>query len=341
MGSLFTAAALWHVRRTWRETEGTQIARLLFGAVIGFVLYAIFAGFIVEQAPIFPAAFANTAWFSANVGLPVQLVRTLCVLAIMAFMIRVYYFEAAHYVNLAYAAERQGVQRLEEMDRIKNDLSSMDRQEFRSALGSISRGSPQSVLGNLSKDPAQSRRAKVEEALEADPLRATLERIDSGTLALAPQPFRLVDALNVVFHRMTTLARARGIGLEMEHDESVEVQADLKLTEGILVNLIDNAIKYGLENSKVLVRVERRDGKALVSVQDQGPGIPPEQIGMLFGRFVRLRRPGQQSQVGSGLGLYVTKKLVEMQGGEIWVESEERKGSVFCFTLPMGERPAP
>lgn len=337
VGSLLTAWALWRVRRTWRETKGSRVTRLLFGAVAGFALYAIFAGVIVAPAPFFPASFANTAWFIANFGFPVQVARTVCALAITYFMIRVYFFEAAHYVNVANAVEKQRVQRLEETDQIKNDFTSITGPELRTLLGNVNKGPARSLLGNINKGSAQSARSRPEAALKDEPLRTALSRIESGTLPVKSQRFRLVNSINVVSHRMANQARSRGIDLEVERDEGIELYADPSLTEEILVNLVDNAIKYSFDNTKILVRVEGREGKAVVSVHDQGPGIPAEQIQLLFGRGVRLRRPDQPARPGSGLGLYVTKRLVEMQGGEIWVESKVRKGSVFYFTLPMAK----
>jgi signal transduction histidine kinase len=74
-----------------------------------------------------------------------------------------------------------------------------------------------------------------------------------------------------------------------------------------------------------------------ISVKDTGPGIPPEEIGLLFERFVRLQRDLAGAKRGTGLGLYISKQLVEAMGGRIWVESSgiEGEGSLFCFTLPL------
>jgi signal transduction histidine kinase len=164
-----------------------------------------------------------------------------------------------------------------------------------------------------------------------------ISRIESGTLPMNRRRFRLMDSVSAVAERLGIQARSRGIRLEAECDENIEVYADPGLTEEVLNNLIDNAIKYSKENTTVRVQGQVREGKALVSVRDEGPGIPPEQIGMLFGRFVRLSRPAGPARPGSGLGLYITKRLVEMQGGRVGVESEVGKGSVFWFTLPEGD----
>lgn len=342
VGSLLAAWVFWRTCRTYQDAESWQLARLFFGGAISFALYAIFAGFIVAPAPFFPASFANSASFLATFGIPVQVARALCAAAITYFMIRVYFLEAAHLAVVAYEAEKQRVQRLQELDQIKNEFISITSHEFRTPLTTIKgwaeflRSRPRSALKDetvrMALDSIYSEAGRLANLVEKV---LNISRIESGTLPMHPRGFRLMDAINTVSERMAIQARARGIGLEVKDDEGVEVYADPGLTEEILVNLIDNAVKYSFDNTTVLVRTQVRDGMALVSVHDQGPGIPAEQIRLLFGRFVRLSRPGEPARPGSGLGLYITKRLVEMQGGKIWVESEVGKGSTFYFTLPL------
>ncbi len=112
------------------------------------------------------------------------------------------------------------------------------------------------------------------------------------------------------------------------------VNADPDRLERILTNLISNALKYSGANTEVTVTAARRDGEVVLSVIDRGRGIPPEEIPLLFQPYRRaqvIRAP----QESLGLGLYITRGLVEAHGGRIWVESEPGKGSTFSFTLPM------
>jgi len=94
-------------------------------------------------------------------------------------------------------------------------------------------------------------------------------------------------------------------------------------------------LKYSDPGTPVLVGARRQDNEVIISVTDQGRGIPPEVIPHLFGRFYRA--PGERKAEGIGLGLYITRLLVEAHGGRVWVKSEEGKGSTFFFSLPAGQ----
>ena len=108
-----------------------------------------------------------------------------------------------------------------------------------------------------------------------------------------------------------------------------------KLTQ-VLTNLVSNAIKYSPEGGAVTIGAEAVDGKIHLSVADEGLGLPPEEMPRLFGRFHRVEHSDCSSIPGTGLGLYITKQLVELQGGRIWAESPgPGLGSTFHFELPM------
>jgi signal transduction histidine kinase len=99
----------------------------------------------------------------------------------------------------------------------------------------------------------------------------------------------------------------------------------------VVENLLGNALKHGAEQGEVVVRVEEREGEALLSVRDSGPGIDPEHVPHLFDRFYR----ASDRSPGLGLGLYISRILVEAHGGRIWVESQPGQGSTFTIALPL------
>jgi len=106
------------------------------------------------------------------------------------------------------------------------------------------------------------------------------------------------------------------------------------------LNLIDNAIKYGHADGKVIVDARRGpDGRAEISVTDDGQGIPPEATGRVFERFYRVDKARSREQGGTGLGLAIVKHIIQLHGGEVWVQSEVGKGSTFSFSLPAEEAP--
>lgn len=111
-----------------------------------------------------------------------------------------------------------------------------------------------------------------------------------------------------------------------------QVSSDPARLERILMNLISNALKYSPAETAVLLRAEQTASEVTVSIVDRGVGIASEDLPHIFERFYR-PRAGRRAE-GLGLGLYITKMLVEAHGGRIWVESELGRGSTFCFTLP-------
>ena len=157
-------------------------------------------------------------------------------------------------------------------------------------------------------------------------------RSESGQLRLERQPVDLRSFLPGLKERLApTMETAR---IQVEVPEGLPpVSADPSRLERILTNLWSNALKYSAPGTPVTVAVAQRDGQVVTSITDRGPGIPPEELPHLFERYYRGRRaPGVQE--GLGLGLYITKRLVEAHGGRIWVESELGEGSTFSFSLP-------
>lgn len=240
-----------------------------------------------------------------------------------------------------YQAEKERVQRLQELDQLKSEFISIASHEFRNPLTGIKGWADvlRARAGSLKQQQALSAIESI--SREASRLNDLVEkvlnvsRIESGNFAFSPCRLRLINTISVVAQQMAVQAEPRGIQMEVQVDEALVVEADPDLVEQILVNLVSNAIKYTFDNTMIDLRAEARDGMALVSVEDQGPGIPADQIPRLFGRFVRLAAPKASGPPGAGLGLYITKRLVEMHGGKIWVESEAGKGSTFYFTLPL------
>ena len=103
----------------------------------------------------------------------------------------------------------------------------------------------------------------------------------------------------------------------------------------IMLNLLSNAIKFTPEGGRILIEAHSQDGEALVAVADTGIGIDPKDHDRIFMEFQQVESSLSRKYGGTGLGLALTKKLVEMHGGRIWVESAVGQGSVFRFTIPM------
>jgi signal transduction histidine kinase len=116
------------------------------------------------------------------------------------------------------------------------------------------------------------------------------------------------------------------------------VLADETRLRQILVNLVDNAIKYSFPRSEVVVDFKAQGDELVTSIADTGVGITQGQIERIFQKFGRIYNPMSVQSGGTGLGLYIVKRLVESHGGRIWVSSREGKGSKFSFSLPIAKQ---
>ncbi len=174
-----------------------------------------------------------------------------------------------------------------------------------------------------------------------------ISRIEGGRMRLE---FRSVSIERVIGEALRTI---RGQIEAKQQTLEVEVPADLSPVRGdrdrlvqILTNLVSNAYKYTPEGGHIAIRAQRwSDGRdatgqdefVLCSVTDTGVGMTPENQQRLFTKYFRADDPAVRGVPGTGLGLVITKSLVELQGGEIWVESEVGKGSTFSFTIPVAQ----
>jgi len=159
-------------------------------------------------------------------------------------------------------------------------------------------------------------------------------RLEASQLKMNCVPLELPSFLTDLKERLSDVLEMDRVRVEMPKDFP-RVSADQDRLERIFTNLLSNALKYSPPDTEVRVTAKRQDGIAQVSVTDQGVGIPPEDQQQLFQRYYRAR--GTRKTEGIGLGLYITRMLVEAHGGKIWVESKPGKGSKFSFTLPVVE----
>jgi signal transduction histidine kinase len=162
-----------------------------------------------------------------------------------------------------------------------------------------------------------------------------LAKVEAGKMELQIEPALLQDVIEAVSNTMRSLAVKKSIDLRAECDEGLgPIPMDGARIKQVLLNLVGNAVKFTPEAGKIWVRAAAENGEVQIEVSDTGPGIPPEDQERIFLEFQQMGRDAGKPQ-GTGLGLALAKKFVEMHGGKIWVESEIGKGSRFTFTLPL------
>jgi signal transduction histidine kinase len=163
-----------------------------------------------------------------------------------------------------------------------------------------------------------------------------LSKIEAGRMELAPAPFHLPTALENAVTLVRERAGRHGIALQLDIDPQLgEVVGDERKIKQVLLNLLSNAVKFTPERGRISLKAGQRDGAVEISVTDTGVGIAPEDQAAIFEEFRQVGSDETRKQEGTGLGLTLAKKFVELHGGRIWVESEVGRGSTFTFTLPL------
>ncbi|MBI5668482.1 MAG: HAMP domain-containing protein [Chloroflexi bacterium] len=164
----------------------------------------------------------------------------------------------------------------------------------------------------------------------------TLSLAESGQLHLQKQTVEPGSLVQQVSDRMHLSAQEKNIILETDIASDLPpVQVDPERLMQVMTNLVDNAIRYNTNGSRVIVAAHRTKGRIELSVSDNGPGIPPEDIPHLFERFWRAEKSRNRATGGSGLGLAIVKQLIEAHHGEVQVESQTGSGTRFTIRLPV------
>lgn len=162
-----------------------------------------------------------------------------------------------------------------------------------------------------------------------------LTRMESGKKSRELRPVDVVDITRAVIDSIEPLAIQRNIKIDLKSDETVIMTADKNEIEIILNNLISNAVKYNKEDGKVIIAIDKSDDKLLISIKDTGIGMSEDEMELLFQDFVRIKNNKTKYVTGSGLGLSIAKKMVELYKGKISVESKPDEGSTFTVNIPL------
>ncbi|MGZ8426970.1 MAG: ATP-binding protein, partial [Candidatus Binatia bacterium] len=234
-------------------------------------------------------------------------------------------------------------ERLKELDKLKSGFVSNVSHELRTPLtviGSLVDNMLDGLTGPLSakqarymsgiKDSTERLARLIHDLLD-------LSVIESGRMEIKPSTFQLSSLITEVVENLRPVARDKAIELDggsPNRDDLAWADRD-KVTQ-VLTNLVTNAVKFTPHGGRVRIFLESvESGYWLqVGVSDNGPGIPPEEAGRIFDEFYQISHPGREKAKGVGLGLAICKKLIDMHGGQIRVESTSGAGSTFYFTVP-------
>jgi signal transduction histidine kinase len=244
------------------------------------------------------------------------------------------------------AKVRERTSALEKADQLRSLFLSHVSHELKTPLTSI-KGFVENMLGGLAGPLSEKQRVYLERtSVNVNRLIRMIEdlldrtRVETGTLELLPAEVALRTWVVEVQEQLRPLAVAKRQRLDVYYpDTDLVLWADVDRLVQILTNLVQNAIKFTQEEGEIVIRVVHDSPHfAGIAVKDTGPGIPSEALGKIFDPFFRVGQERKHAPKGLGLGLSITKTLVELHGGTISVRSELGKGTEFYCTLPL--RPA-
>jgi len=239
----------------------------------------------------------------------------------------------------------QDVTRFKHLDQMKSDFIATVSHEFRTPLTSINMTIDilnEQVIGEINE-----RQRELLTAAKDDAVRLTklvkelldLSRLESGKYKMKMGLLDLEELINESLKPLNLLVKEKNINLEVKIDRKFPVfWGDPQQLSWVITNLVNNALRYTPEHGHVTIAAEQMNGDICVHVADTGRGIPQEALETIFEKFVQVKKATESTPGSVGLGLAITKEVVEAHGGKIWVDSQVGKGSTFTFTIPVTRR---
>ncbi len=244
----------------------------------------------------------------------------------------------------AYATIKKQNEKIVAADKLKNEFLANISHELRTPLNAIigfSEALKMKIFGPLTEKQEEyvtdinvsgiHLLGMINEILE-------LSKIEAKAIKLALSRFNLQTSLNEVVNIVKPLANKKQIKLEKMTKDFCEIDADYQKIQQILYNLLSNAIKFTQENGSIQIGYNIEKRNVVIYVKDNGVGIDMKYKGKIFAKFVQLNNVYSKKESSTGLGLTITKELVELHGGKIWFESVVGEGTTFFVKLPLRHR---
>jgi PAS domain S-box-containing protein len=245
-----------------------------------------------------------------------------------------------------YTEQVEARRKVEDLSRLKDEFLSIASHELRTPVTSI-KGYTQLAKMLIKEGDLTTSEEYLDIALDQIDRMSRLilelldvSRIETGRLEIRREAIAWPQFVRDVVHRHHTAVSDRRFHLSVP-DAGKIVTGDRDRLEQVLGNLLENAVKYSPDGSDVTVTVEDKGDTLITAVCDRGIGIPADELSQVFERFHRGRQVSSTNYGGLGLGLYITKQIIERHGGTIWVESKEGYGTTFYFSLPAAESMIP
>lgn len=241
-----------------------------------------------------------------------------------------------------YTEQVEARRKVEDLSRLKDEFLSIASHELRTPVTSI-KGYTQLAKSLIHENDLSTSEEYLNVALDQIDRMSRLilelldvSRIETGRLEIRREAIRWPDFVRDVVRHHNAAVKDRKFHVQMPDGGRI-VQGDPDRLEQVVGNLLENAVKYSPDGSDITVHVENEGHQIVTAIADRGIGIPTDELSQVFERFHRGRQVSSTNYGGLGLGLYITKQIVERHGGSIWVESREGHGTTFFFSLPTHE----
>lgn len=225
----------------------------------------------------------------------------------------------------------------------KNELTSLITHQLREPLTNVKWALSILLNGEVGQISQEQKDVVIkayesnERALKLIDMMLKADRVDSSAFDIYPVESDVVEICRKALEELQPHALKKKITLELvaDHKNTPLVSVDVDHVQESIVNLVENGIHYTPEGGKVTLVVVVEKEAVTISVKDTGIGIPEEEASKIFGRFFRAKNALASGVHGSGLGLFIVKRIVEKHGGKIWFESKEGTGSTFSISFPL------
>lgn len=239
-----------------------------------------------------------------------------------------------------YTEQVEARRKVEDLSRLKDEFLSIASHELRTPVTSI-KGYTQLARTLIHENDLKTSEEYLEVALDQIDRMSRLilelldvSRIETGRLEIRREKMRWSEFVQDVVQHHHTASKDRRFYLDLPATSRI-VHGDRDRLEQVLGNLLENAVKYSPDGSDIFVEVKEDHDRVITAIRDKGIGIPSDELGQVFERFHRGRQVSSTNYGGLGLGLYISKQIVERHSGSIWVESREGAGTTFYFALPF------
>ncbi|KKK40829.1 MAG: Signal transduction histidine kinase [Candidatus Lokiarchaeum sp. GC14_75] len=324
-----------------------NVKKYFYIAGAALLAWSFFCGMVRTKGDFFPANILNIESFFLAVNIPVYIFRSIFALIVtwaLIGILKIFNWEAKERLKKAKRKLEDQNLELEKLNELKSEFLRRASHELKTPLISI-KGFSDLILSSYTDqlDPVIiSNLREINDGCERlqniiNNLLKT-SRLESPDLEPKLKNEDLSFLIKFCVHELQTLAKRRNQSIKLEIQDEIYVNMEKEEIHDVLSNLLINAIKYTPPMGKIEIKTELQDNSVVVSVIDNGIGFTNEQKNRIFQQFGKIERYGQGLDLGidgTGLGLYISKRIVELHGGKVWMESEgKNKGASFYFTLP-------